>query len=121
MDDLYHYWGNDLTVSATGDLLAVEGSVRGQQRVLRRLLTNPGDYIFHPDYGAGLPARVGDTLDIPKLRALIRGQMLLEEAVSSTPPPEITLQPIANGVSCRIQYTDAASGEPVVLSFSLQR
>ena len=78
MSDLNHFYGGDLSLSATGDILKVDGSTQGQQRVLRRLLTNPalmdssgkvtvvGDYIWHPTYGAGLPRMVGDTVDIPK-------------------------------------------------------
>ncbi len=54
MYDLSHQWGDDLTVGPTGDMALVTGSVFGQQRVLRRLMTNPGDYIWQLDYGAGL-------------------------------------------------------------------
>ena len=47
--DLNHYIGGDLSASNTGDLSSAPGLLRSQQRILRRLLTNPGDYIFHPD------------------------------------------------------------------------
>lgn len=63
MQDLAHYFGNDLSVSAAGDLLAVDGDTKTQQRILRRLLTNPGDMMFHPDYGAGLGQWVGKLFD----------------------------------------------------------
>jgi len=94
MSDLNHFYGGDLSLSATGDILKVDGSTQGQQRVLRRLLTNPalmdssgkvtvvGDYIWHPTYGAGLPRMVGDTVDIPKITGVIRGQLLLEACVA---------------------------------------
>jgi hypothetical protein len=39
--DVYHYIGGDISASNTGDLQGVTDTVRGQQRVLRRLLTNP--------------------------------------------------------------------------------
>jgi len=121
MNDLNQYFGADLSVSATGDLMPVDGDGRGQQRVLRRLLTNPGDYLFHPSYGAGVRRRVGDTLDLPKLRALIRGQILLEEAVAKTPEPQITLTPTPKGVTCAIRYADAVSKAPVILNFNVSR
>ena len=54
MSDISHQWGSDLSIGPTGDFALVSGAILGQQRVLRRLLTNPGDYIWHPDYGAGL-------------------------------------------------------------------
>lgn len=119
MDDLFHYFGSDLSVSPTGDLQPVSDTVKGQQRVLRRLLTNPGDYIWEPDYGAGVPQWIGRTLDIPKITALIRGQMLLEEAVAKIPEPQITVQEIANGLSVSISYTDAPSNTPQTLQFDV--
>lgn len=121
MKDLHHYIGSDIASSATGDLQSASGTERGQQRILRRLLTNPGEYIFHPEYGAGLPAKVGETLDIPQIRALIRGQMLLEESVARTPEPEIIVTAIQGGISCLIRYVDAQSKTPAVLSFNVNK
>lgn len=133
MSDLYQQFGSDLTQSATGDLLKVDGSTQGQQRLLRRLLTNPalkdasgnvtvvGDYIFHPDYGAGLPRLVGATLDIAQIKGLIRGQVLMEASVARVPEPSITVNAIQNGVSVYIRYNDAQTGKPVALSFDVNK
>jgi hypothetical protein len=133
MSDLNHYFGSDLALSATGDLLKVDGTTQGQQRVLRRLLTNPalldangnvtvqGDYIFHPSYGAGLPRMVGDTVNIPKIMGVIRGQILLEAAVARNPEPIIKVTEIQGGVSVYIHYNDAQTGKPVALSFDVNR
>lgn len=132
MNDLFHYVGGDVGVSSTGDLQPVDGTIRGQQRILRRLLTNPRevqpngtilppDYIHHPEYGAGLPRKIGDTLDLPKIRALIRGQIFLEDAVARTPEPQIDVQSITSGLSVTIRYVDAVSKTPVALSFSVNR
>lgn len=125
MNDISQYVGGDLSPSGTGDLQAANGTLRGQQRVLRRLLTNPGDYIFHPEFGAGLPQYVGQPADIAKIRALIRGQILLEDAVAKTPAPVINVTPIRGGVSggiaVSIKYHDAASGQPVTLNFNVSK
>lgn len=124
INDLNHYWGSDLTPGPTGDLQAVNGTVRGQQRVLRRLLTNPGDYVSHPDYGAGLPQYVGQLLDSGKIIALIRSQILLEESVARVPAPQITVQQMATdltGLAVRIAYNDAATNTPTVLSFNVSQ
>jgi len=75
MNDLYQFFGSDLNLSATGDLLGVSSATRTQQRILRRLLTNPGEYLWHPDYGAGLPQFVGSVIDVAKVRAIVRGQI----------------------------------------------
>jgi len=122
LNDLNHFWGSDLVPGVTGDLGTVSGTVRGQQRVLRRLLTNPGDYIFQPNYGAGLPRFIGQPLDIGKVTAVIRSQLMLEPAVAKTPTPKITVQQLATdltGLTVTIAYNDAASNSPVVLSFNV--
>ena len=121
LNDLYHFVGNDVIASTTGDLQPVNGIQRGQQRILRRLLTNPGDYIFHTDYGAGLPAKIGDTANIQSIKALIRGQILLEEAVAKTPEPQIEVAAILGGISVTIRYADAESNTSAVLSFNVNQ
>lgn len=119
MNDLSHYYGNDLAASPTGDLAYLDGPVRGQQRILRRLLTCPGDYIWHPDYGAGLPQYVGQLVDIAKIRALILGQMRLEDCVARSPDPDINVQAIPQGLTVAIRYLDASSKTTQLLSFSV--
>jgi len=121
MHDLGHYFGGDISPSATGDLLSVDGTAKGQQRILRRLLTNPGDLLFHPDYGAGLPQWIGKTLDVPAITAVIRGQMFQEDAVAHDPEPVITISPIADGIFCRIQYVDSTTGQSQIMSFNVSK
>ena len=122
ISDLNHFWGNDLSPSASGDLSTVQGTLLGQQRVLRRLLTNPGDYIFQPTYGAGLPRLVGQPLDVSAVVGLIRSQILLVSAVAQVPAPQITVTQLAadaTGLSVSIAYNDAPSNTPTVLSFNV--
>ncbi|XRD81791.1 phage tail protein [Dyella halodurans] len=121
MNDISHLWGNDIGVSAVGDLGLASDTLRGQQRVLRRLLTNPGDNIFHPTYGAGLARFVGSTATAEEIKALIRGQMLLEEAVAKSPAPVIEVHRITNGIAVQVNYNDAPTGQPVVLSFNVSQ
>lgn len=115
--DCGHWYGNDLALSPSGDLLAVKQKTRSQQRVLRRLLTSPGDYLAHMDYGAGLPQHVGMTLDTPALTGLVRAQMRLEASVARSPEPTLRPTPIVNGVSLAINYTVAPGALPAVVSF----
>ncbi|PKN07942.1 MAG: phage tail protein [Betaproteobacteria bacterium HGW-Betaproteobacteria-18] len=124
MKDLYHYWGNDLQRGNTGDLMPVSDTVRGQQRIIRRLLTNPGDYIFQPDYGAGLPAYIGQTMDMGKVLSLIRSQISLEDCVAQSPAPEITIKQLPtelSGFTVTIAYNDAVTNTPQILSFNVTR
>ncbi len=117
MTEPYHYWGSDLNVSASGDLLLADGLELSKQAVLKRLLTNMGDYLWELGYGAGLPQRIGQTLNLPEITGLIRSQMFLEGSVSQTPEPVITVQQIPGGVAAQIYYTEAESGQQVYLSF----
>ncbi|WP_419757349.1 hypothetical protein [Acidisoma sp.] len=108
MSDINHTFGGDLAVGASGDLAAVSGSTLGQQRVLRRLLTNPSDYIWQLTYGAGLPSMIGMPVDAAAIAGLIRSQIFLEGAVAQTPTPLIDVQAQSNIVSLQITYTDAS-------------
>ncbi len=117
--DIGHAFGADLELSATGDLARVNLVERSQERVLRRLLTNPGDYLMHPTYGAGLPAKVGSPIDVAATAALIQGQMLLEASVVQTPPPAVTVSSLENGLAVGVSYLVAPDKTPAVLSFSV--
>lgn len=127
MSDLYHYLGSDLSLSATGDLQSVDGTEMGQQRVLRRLLSNSAipdqqiaaDYIWHEDYGASLPREVGNLNDPARIEAEIRASMFLESCVARSPDPVITVTPIAQGISVQIQYADAVTGDLLPLAFDI--
>lgn len=121
MTDLAHYIGDDLSVSATGDIQQVDGLSQTSQRVLRRLLTNPGEYIWHPTYGAGLGKRIGLLLDIPGITGLIRSQILLESSVARTPAPVISVTPLVGGLAVRIKYYDGSTGLIAALNFDVNR
>jgi hypothetical protein len=101
MPDLSHEFGADLEAGPTGDLAVAQGAAQGRQRVLRRLLTNPGDYIWQPEYGAG-----------------VRSQIFREPAVARSPEPVVEVQADGQGrVFVAIRYADADSGETQSLSF----
>lgn len=107
MSDLSHVIGGDLLVAPSGDLAAATGSVLGQQRVLRRLLTNAGDYIWQLDYGAGLPAMIGTPADAAAIMGIVRQQIFLESAVARLPAPAISVEAEGSIVSLSITYSDA--------------
>lgn len=121
LNDVNHWVGGDIGTSPTGDIGMVNGDTRTQQRIVRRLVTNAGDYIFHPDYGAGLPQKIGQTLDVGALRGLIRSQVLMEQGVAQTPEPQVDVAAINNGVSVHIRYTSSITRNPVTLKFSVNK
>lgn len=133
MRDISHYYGGDLDLSPTGDLLVADETTTGEQRVYRRLLTNPAltdrsgqttasaDYIFHPDYGAGVPRYVGQPTDIGAVKSLIRTQIGKEAAVAQSPAPVIDVQSSENLLTTVIRYNDAESKQPVSISFDANK
>jgi hypothetical protein len=117
MPDLDHTFSGDLSISANGDLATADSVALSEERVLRRLLTNPGDYIWQPKYGAGLPQKIGDPFDVSTINAIITGQMFLEATVSRDPQPTINVQSFPNGMFVDIEYTEQDSGFDATLSF----
>lgn len=123
MADISHQWGSDLMIGPTGDLASASGASLGQQRVLRRLLTSPGDYIWQPDYGAGLARFIGQPGNALVIRAAIRSQIFKESSVASTPEPviDVTFDPagIVGAVYVHIRYVDTDTDQTQILSFTV--
>ena len=120
MPELAHFWGSDLAVGPSGDLALVGGTAEGQQRVVRRLLTNGGDYIWQLGFGAGLARFIGQPGGAQAIQATIRGQIFKEAAVARTPEPVVTVDFSDDGeASVTIRYVDATSGQTEVLNFSV--
>jgi phage baseplate assembly protein W len=120
MADLNHAFGADIGVGMTGDLGIVSGAELGRQRVLRRLLTNPGDYIWQPGYGAGLGRFVGQPASAARIRAVVRGQIFKEAAVARDPEPVVDVEVHTDGVTVvRLRYADATTGASQVLTFNV--
>jgi len=123
MRDISHQWGSDLSISSVGDIASVSGPLLGQQRILRRLLTNPGDYIWQLDYGAGLARFIGQPINPLQIRAIVRSQIFKEAVVARQPEPVINVQLAPSGgtgaVYVYIRYVDTDSDQTQVLSFSV--
>jgi hypothetical protein len=115
------WWGQDLILTASGDIAVVTGLDRDNQRIFRRLCTNGsqsgakiGEYCFHPTYGGSAPWYVGQTSEALLLEGVIRSQMYMETAVSHSPEPdiEINFRPTGAYVA-QIKYINAATDEAV--------
>jgi phage baseplate assembly protein W len=122
MADLAHWLDNDLTVAASGDLLSVNEPARSEQRLVRRLLTPPGSYIWHPNYGAGLAQYIGQPTAAKTITAIVRAQLKLESAVAATPAPQVTVTAYATGVlTVTIVYWNNNTGARRTLSFNVKQ
>jgi hypothetical protein len=119
--DAFQWWGQDLVLTPSGDIQSVDGLPRDNQRIFRRLCTNGsqsgakiGEYCFHPTYGGSAPWYVGQTAQGLMLEGVIRAQMYMEESVSQSPEPDITINWQSNGdYTATIQYTNDDTGNQV--------
>ena len=82
-------WGGDLTVGPSGDINVVPTHTELRQRIIRRLLTNPGDYVWHTGYGAGLGNFVGEPYSQSSIEGTILSQLQFEALVAQEPAPKI--------------------------------
>jgi len=70
--------------TATGDVLLVSGADGLRQRLLRRFLTDPGEYALRPDYGGGLRAALRTQMTkarVDALRERLTAQALADKGV----------------------------------------
>lgn len=117
MADLAHYFGNDLSLSATGDLSTAIDPIVTTQRIIRRILTAPGGYIWNPKYGGGLPSQIGSPTNLIAVQNAIRAQIFQEASVAKLPDPTVALTGNPNGTFiATIIYTDLNSGQPQTLT-----
>ena len=121
MPDMSHFFGSDLKVSATGSLATVDNLDLTTQRIIRRLMTAVNGYLWHVDYGAGIPQKIGTVTNILAIRSLVNSQIFNEASVAKTPPPKVDVTPFLNGVTCHITYTSVQTGSQTSLSFDVTK
>ena len=114
MADVSLEWKDDFEPDSTGDLLVVDGDDEVRKRLERRLFTAVQGYVWHPEYGAGLPQKIGSVLSVAQIRSVVAAQIALEASVASNPAPQLTVSESANGlVAISIKYWDAKTGATV--------
>lgn len=107
MADIGHDFGNDIVLAPNGDVALTDGPTLTQQRVLRRLLTNPGGYIWDVGFGAGVGAMVGQPVNARRIAAIVRTQMMLEATVAKAPLPSVSVASAPDGlVQAAVSYVD---------------
>ena len=113
-------WDGDLTIGPSGDLGTVLPEQELRYRLLRRLLTNPGGYIWHTEFGAGLGGYVGTPVSQRNIENTILDQIRLEPSILGNPPPVVqVLESIAGAprtTSVSVRYQVA--GLPAVNSLT---
>lgn len=121
MADIHHEWREDLQWSPTGDLLTAEDGDFVRQRIERRLFTAVRGYVWHTEYGAGLPQKIGGLFQPYQIASLVRAQLALEDSVAQNPPPRVRVSEDRNNPGMqivRIDYHEAPSGRQIGLTLS---
>lgn len=116
MTDLALEWHDDFQVDSTGDLATVDGDDEVRQRLERRLFTAVKGYVWHPDYGAGLPQDIGKPISITAVKSIVARQLALEATVAPFPPVQLTVTALSNNLSAvhiGIKYWDKQTGATV--------
>lgn len=115
MPDIAHDFGADVILAPNGDISLASGTMLTRQRALRRLLTNPGDYIWDVNYGAGLGNMIGQPVFAARITAIVRQQMFQEATVARSPPPVVSVTSTRDGsglVQAAISYVDLTDNTP---------
>ena len=119
MSAISHSIGGDLILDSTGGLAVVGDAEEARQAILRRLCTNTGDYVWHPDCGVGLPAQIGQPVREGDIQAIILAQLQQESAVDQSQAPTVAITDQGSGqYLCVIQYVDKQTQTVQGLSFS---
>jgi phage baseplate assembly protein W len=116
--DLNAPWGGDLSLSQTGGLELITGLPLATQRLIRRLLTNLGAYIFEPTYGAGLGRFVGQPINEQAIAALVTSQAEQEDTIASVTSVTVTANTISS-YGLTIVFVAANTSAQQVLSFTV--
>lgn len=118
MSDLACEWGDDWLIDSTGDLWVIDGDDEVRQRLERRLFTPVQGYVWHPQYGAGLPQKIGDVYSVTQIKAICQAQLNLEATVAPQPPAQLSVSQQPGGLTViSIKYWDAKTG--VAVSFQI--
>lgn len=131
--EIYQDYGNDVVLTAAGDLLTADGATLSNQRIIRRLLTtpisvaNPPDYLANPTYGAGLPQFIGRNNSpalYDEIKRLIISQTLLEQTVAQNPLPTVVLTSqdqngLIQQLSAAITYTNLLTNQQIVATVNV--
>lgn len=114
MADLGLEWNDDFRFTPSGDVSLVTGEDEARQRIIRRLYTALGGYVWDAEYGAGLPQKIGSTYQPQQIESIVRGQMLLEESVSQIPPPRIQVSSAVSGLQVIvIEYRESGTNREI--------
>jgi len=105
----------DVATTAAGDLALVTGREALRQAIIRRILTNPGEWALLPEYGCGARLYIKERNTQAKrdeLAERIRTQLQLEPRVLRVVQVVIEALEDAEGISINVQVDPRAKNRP---------
>lgn len=112
MADISHVFGSDISLDATGDIATAGTTEETTQRLIRRLLTATGAYVWNAEYGCGLPAQVGSTSFASTIQGIVQAQIVLEDGIDQTQPVTVSTNTDNVGdLFLTVTYTYAETGQ----------
>ncbi len=121
----YLDWGGDYLLTPNGSIQQASGWDESRQLTVRTLFTNPSatlpsgktippDYIFAPNFGAGLGLYVGQNMTRAQKNQLtvsIQSQVLSQQAVDPSVIPKVSFQNITDKIMIIFVSFKLKSGE----------
>jgi len=108
-----------LQVGTDGDYISSGGEEFLRKLIIRRLITQPGEFLYNPTYGVGLRDKEPlPTSDLPKLQAQIELQLQREPEIKNV-ATTLTLTS-DNILTVQVQATLRKTNQQVVLSMPIQ-
>ena len=117
LDQVSEVGAAEMAMTNSGDWAPVSDRLAVQQSLIRRFLTNPGEYLVDPSYGAGLLAAVKRRMrqsDLEAIASRLRAQALREPRVRAVTNVSVeALSGTANGLKYSITVDLVADGRPM--------
>lgn len=119
------FFDGNTHVTASGDLLELSGRENLRRSIIRRLITNPGEYRLNPTYGVGVLTFVKKPItqsNIDRLEQRIRDQLPQDPRIEQVLEISITSVFFGSVPGIKIAITVQASGRSLRFQpFQFQR
>jgi len=114
-------WDDENVISHDKDYMVIEGPDALEQRIRHRLITRPGSWALHPEYGAGLEDllfAIDQPGTIEEIERRVRDQLSYEAEVARVIQVAVTAEDGADGQIMRVvveyETINADAGEAEV-------
>lgn len=117
--DYSEFASGTLVINSSGDYEPSSGEALIRKLIMRRLITQPGDFFHLPNYGAGLAVKATfSTANLRTLAKQIEMQVLQEPEIEKA-KATLTYQAATSSLIIQVQARMRSTGQQTALSLSL--